>query len=82
MAEDVQLSSNQTEKLLQFQDLTGIEDIERCRNILDNHNWDLEVATQVTLNMREGAPSVYRPLPRSPPPVVANPPDQRFVIYF
>ncbi|GFX99056.1 FAS-associated factor 2-A [Trichonephila clavipes] len=77
MAEDVQLSSNQTEKLLQFQDLTGIEDIERCRNILDNHNWDLEVATQVTLNMREGAPSVYRPLPRSPPPVVANPPDQR-----
>ncbi|XP_035223428.1 FAS-associated factor 2-like isoform X2 [Stegodyphus dumicola] len=77
MAEDVELSSQQTEKLLQFQDLTGIEDIERCRNILESHNWDLEVATQVTLNMREGAPSVYRPLPRTPPSVVASPPDQR-----
>jgi len=77
MAEDVQLSSLQTDKLLQFQDLTGIEDIERCRNILDSHNWDLEVATQVTLNMREGSPSVYRPLPRTPPTVVASPPDQR-----
>ncbi|KAG8193802.1 hypothetical protein JTE90_029536 [Oedothorax gibbosus] len=77
MAEDVQLSSNQTEKLLQFQDLTGIEDMERCRNMLETHNWDLEVATQVTLNMREGSPSVYRPLPRTPPPVVTSPPDQR-----
>ncbi|XP_054712003.1 FAS-associated factor 2-like isoform X2 [Uloborus diversus] len=77
MAEDVQLSSQQTEKLLQFQDLTGIEDMERCRYILDSHSWDLEVATQVTLNMREGTPSVYRPLPRTPPPVVASPPDQR-----
>lgn len=77
MAEDVQLSPQQTDKLLQFQDLTGIEDIERCRNILDSHNWDLEVATQVTLNMREGTPSVYRPLPSTPPPVNANPPDQR-----
>lgn len=28
--------------------------------------------------MREGTPSVYRPPPTSPPPVIANPPDQRF----
>lgn len=26
-----------------LQDLTGIDDIERCRNILDSHHWDLEV---------------------------------------
>ncbi|XP_015909048.1 FAS-associated factor 2 isoform X2 [Parasteatoda tepidariorum] len=77
MAEDVQLSSLQTDKLVQFQELTGIEDIERCRNILESHNWDLEVATQVTLNMLEGSPSAYRPLPRTPPSVIASPPDQR-----
>lgn len=42
----------------------------------------MQVATQVTLNMREGTPSVYRPLPSTPPPVIANPPDQRYVILF
>ena len=26
-----------------FQDLTGIEDIDRCRATLVRHNWDIEV---------------------------------------
>lgn len=26
-----------------YQDLTGIEEIDRCRDILRQHNWDIEV---------------------------------------
>lgn len=26
-----------------YQDLTGIEDIDRCKGILREHNWDIEV---------------------------------------
>ncbi|KAL3890949.1 hypothetical protein ACJMK2_003218 [Sinanodonta woodiana] len=61
------LSQEQTEKLLQFQDLTGIDDIARCREVLERHNWDIEVAVQDTFNEREGAPSVYTQLPPPEP---------------
>lgn len=37
------LTNEQTEKVLQFQDLTGIEDINVCRDVLIRHQWDLEV---------------------------------------
>lgn len=40
------LTNGQTEKVLQFQDLTGIEDINICRDVLIRHQWDLEVAIQ------------------------------------
>jgi len=30
-----------------FQDLTGIEDLSVCRDVLQRHNWNLEVAVQV-----------------------------------
>ncbi|XP_071493051.1 FAS-associated factor 2-like [Diadema antillarum] len=64
------LSTEQTEKLLQFQDLTGIEDMERCRNILDQHDWNIETAVQDTLNVSEGRPTVYdRSTPSSQQPV-------------
>lgn len=53
------LSQNQTEKVLQFQDLIGIDDITQCRDILTRHQWDLEVAIQEQLNLREGRPSMY-----------------------
>lgn len=53
------LSQNQTEKVLQFQDLIGIEDLVTCRDILNRHQWDLEVAIQEQLNLREGRPSLY-----------------------
>uniref|UniRef100_A0A0K8TN65 Putative regulator of the ubiquitin pathway n=1 Tax=Tabanus bromius TaxID=304241 RepID=A0A0K8TN65_TABBR len=53
------LTNEQTEKVLQFQDLTGIEDINICRDVLIRHQWDLEVAIQEQLNIREGRPSMY-----------------------
>ena len=53
------LSNEQTEKILQFQDITGIDDINVCRDILIRHQWDLEVAFQEHLNIREGRPSSY-----------------------
>lgn len=37
------LSPEQTEKIIQFQDLTGIEDMSICRDVLQRHQWDLEV---------------------------------------
>jgi len=58
------------EKLLQFQDLTGIEDIARCRDILTRNGWDMEVAFQEEMNLREGRPSMYATETR--PPAVIN----------
>lgn len=47
------LSTEQTVKLLQFQDLTGIDDLSVCRDVLHRHRWDLEVfslfATRLSL---------------------------------
>ncbi|KAK3088816.1 hypothetical protein FSP39_024113 [Pinctada imbricata] len=63
-----------------FQDLTGIDDIDRCKGILQTHNWDIEVAVQDTFNIQEGVPSVYQqPPPPEPrePTVNVQPPDQR-----
>ncbi|KAF4516752.1 hypothetical protein B566_EDAN004591 [Ephemera danica] len=59
MAEVEGLNGDEMEKLLQFQDLTGIEDINECKETLQSHGWDLEVAVQDTLNVREGRPSVF-----------------------
>lgn len=39
------LTPEQTDKILQFQDLTGIEDMSICRDVLQRHQWDLEVST-------------------------------------
>ncbi|XP_064652010.1 FAS-associated factor 2-like [Lineus longissimus] len=78
MAEGGEISAEQTEKLLHFQDLTGMEDMDRCRDILQTHNWELEVAVQDTFNEREGAPTVFTQQrePRTPP-VNTSPSDQR-----
>lgn len=32
-----------------LQDLTGIEDMSICRDVLQRHNWNLEVAVQVQI---------------------------------
>ncbi|CAG4956083.1 unnamed protein product [Parnassius apollo] len=63
------LTSEQTDKILQFQDLTGIEDMSICRDVLQRHQWDLEVAIQEQLNIREGRPSVFATEARAPPVV-------------
>ncbi|KAL3273726.1 hypothetical protein HHI36_015155 [Cryptolaemus montrouzieri] len=65
------LTTEQTEKVLQFQDLTGIEDITICRDVLQRHQWNLEVAVQEQLNIREGRPSLYATESR-PPAVVTD----------
>lgn len=65
------LTSDQTEKVLQFQDLTGIEDMSICRDVLQRHQWNLEVAVQEQLNIREGRPSLYATETR-PPAVVSD----------
>ncbi|XP_068145236.1 FAS-associated factor 2 [Drosophila tropicalis] len=53
------LTNEQTEKVLQFQDLTGIDDMNRCRDVLIRHSWDIEVAFQEHLNIREGRPTMF-----------------------
>lgn len=65
------LTTDQTEKVLQFQDLTGIEDVTVCRDVLQRHQWNLEVAVQEQLNIREGRPSLYATETR-PPAVVSD----------
>ncbi|TDG53544.1 hypothetical protein AWZ03_000359 [Drosophila navojoa] len=52
------LTNEQTDKVLQFQDLTGIEDMNICRDVLMRHQWDLEVAFQEQMNIREGRPTM------------------------
>ncbi|KAI8439420.1 hypothetical protein MSG28_013215 [Choristoneura fumiferana] len=63
------LTQEQTDKILQFQDLTGIEDMSICRDVLQRQQWDLEVAIQEQLNIREGRPSVFATEARAPPVV-------------
>lgn len=53
-----------------LKDLTGIEDVTVCRDVLQRHSWDLEVAVQDQLNIREGRPSMYASNAR--PPAVVN----------
>lgn len=75
-----ELSGDQTENILQFQDLTGIEDLSICRDVLQRHNWNLEVAVQEQLNLYEGRPSMYAQDSRSRPPQVVD--DSSSRIYF
>lgn len=53
-----------------LQDFTGIDDMNVCRDVLSRHQWQLEVAIQEQLNIREGRPSVYAT--ESRPPTVIN----------
>jgi FAS-associated factor 2 len=65
-----ELTSTQTEKVIQFQDITQIDDINVCRDMLIRHNWDLEVAFQEHIAFQEGRPSMYATEAR--PPAVLN----------
>ncbi|XP_074865534.1 FAS-associated factor 2 isoform X2 [Carettochelys insculpta] len=64
--EERELTAEQTEKLLQFQDLTGIDSMDQCRHTLEQHNWNIEAAVQDRLNEQEGVPSVFNPPPSRP----------------
>lgn len=54
-----ELSNEETEKVLQFQELTAIDDINVCRDILVRNNWNLELAFQERERLNEGTPSIY-----------------------
>ncbi|XP_053573013.1 FAS-associated factor 2 [Bombina bombina] len=77
--EERELSQEQTEKLLQFQDLTGIESMDQCRRTLQQHNWNIEAAVQDRLNEQEGVPSVFNTPPSRP--LQVNTGDQRVYSY-
>ena len=66
------LTNEQTEQVLQFQDITGIEDMNVCRDMLIRHQWDLEIAYQEHQNFREGRPSVYAQSTEVRMPTVVN----------
>ncbi|XP_039300904.1 FAS-associated factor 2-like [Nilaparvata lugens] len=66
------LTSEQTDKILQFQDLTGIDNMTVCRDVLQRHSWDLEVAVQDQLNIREGRPTVFASTESQPPTVFTD----------
>ncbi|KYO29940.1 FAS-associated factor 2 [Alligator mississippiensis] len=74
-----ELTAEQTEKLLQFQDLTGIESMDQCRHTLEQHNWNIEAAVQDRLNEQEGVPSVFNPPPSRP--LQVNTADHRIYSY-
>lgn len=77
--EERELSQEQTEKLLQFQDLTGIESMDQCRQTLQQHNWNIEAAVQDRLNEQEGVPSVFNTAPSRP--LQVNTADHRVYSY-
>ncbi|XP_059470745.1 FAS-associated factor 2 isoform X2 [Neocloeon triangulifer] len=57
-----ELEGSQVEKLLQFQELTGIEELAECRTILQRHNWELERAVHDTLTNRDHAVERWLPV--------------------
>ncbi|XP_069507562.1 FAS-associated factor 2 [Ambystoma mexicanum] len=77
--EELELTQEQTERLLQFQDLTGIESMEQCRQTLEQHNWNIEAAVQDRLNEQEGVPMVFSPPPVRP--LMVNTADHRVYSY-
>ena len=58
MEEEEDITPQQTEKLIQFQDLTGIDDMAQCKELLKNNNWDLEAAVQHHLVQQVRVPCV------------------------
>ena len=52
------------DKLVQFQDITGIEDLQICRALLESKNWDLEATAREHLNLPQSNQDRDRPSPR------------------
>ena len=62
------LNAEEMDKLVQLQDLTGLEDLSICRALLESKNWDLEATAREHLGIP--GPSA------NPPPPVERPPQQ------
>jgi FAS-associated factor 2 len=52
-----ELTNEETEKVIQFQQLTAIEDIAVVRDILIRNNWNLEIAFRERERLNEGNPA-------------------------
>ena len=49
-----ELSPHQMDLLVQLQDITGIDDLNVCRALLESRNWDLESVAREQLGMGGG----------------------------
>ena len=61
------LTNDEIEKLIQLQDLTGIEDLQICRALLESKDWDLEATAREHLNL----PAPPSRVPDHPPVPIA-----------
>ena len=71
------LTTEEIEKMIQLQDLTGIDDLQICRALLESKEWDLEATAREHLNI----PTIPEP-PFAPvvPPVPLEAPEARVVM--
>lgn len=56
-----ELSPEQMDLLVQFQDITGMEDLNVCRALLESRNWDLESVAREQLGMGPVGPGPQHP---------------------
>jgi len=76
-AENNDIDDEKTSKLIHFHDVTNIEDLDRCKEILERYNWDIEKAVQSTFgdvaadNIEQ--PNEVRQMPMPPSPQQRHP---------
>jgi hypothetical protein len=51
------MSKDQLDKVLHFQEITAIDDLNAIKERLIRNNWNLEIAYQEYHNLKEGIPS-------------------------
>lgn len=62
-ATDRELSPDEMDKLVQLQSITGIEDLQICRALLESQGWDLEATAREQLGIPSNPPP--RPAPQN-----------------
>jgi len=67
--EESSLTQEQADKLAQLQDLSGIEDTNICRALLESNNWNLESTANEHLGINQELP---QPSPQYPAPDLPN----------
>merc|ERR1711976_435588 len=66
------LTNEEVEKMVQLQDLTGIDDLQICRALLESKQWDLEAVAKEHLNIPSNEPSISPPRPSANIPEAPN----------
>ncbi|CAG0889300.1 unnamed protein product [Darwinula stevensoni] len=56
------LTVQQTDQLIQFQEISGVQDLEHCRAILERHGWNIESAVQDHLSSSDSPVSSRSPV--------------------